>query len=260
MRSQVASFVTWDALSRAGRARRAALILAIGAVHLLAILWLATRPPNSLPISGTALSIIDITAPLPGQPASAPPKPPEPVPEPVPMPVLMPSPLPAPVPDAPATPLAPGIAGSSGLVGSGCTLANVAGEAIRASAAAMAELDALPREVRTEADAVMLWDGNWQGPAAARASAAQPTTGAATQVLSGATRQVMEQLVRAASSECRDAPRLGPQFIAVPGPTRTIMVVIGSGAWRWGDLIRPEELCSTVAGAMCPARLARPAQ
>ncbi|MEO6360880.1 MAG: hypothetical protein ABIO43_09950 [Sphingomicrobium sp.] len=239
------------------RAKRGGLLIAICLAHGLAILWLATRPAAPPALTKPGISLVDIVAPGGGTPARAPPKPPRPTPDAVPPKVFVPSLLPALAPDAPQSPTTLGTLGSGTAVGGGCALAQAAGQAILGDPRAMAELEALPREARTEADAVMLWDGLWQVPLAKSGIMSVPqntpagVTPGQAEATPGAIRFVVQQVVGLASPECRDAPVLGPQFIPVAGSTRTTTVVIGSGAWRWADLIRPEENCPALGGGPC---------
>ena len=225
------------------RVGRSGLLAAIIAAHALGILWLATRPAATAPPVQPTMSLIEVDAGGPASPAKAPPEPLLPTPDVVPPVILLPSPLQAPSPDTTPAFATPGPAGTGGAAQGGCALAQAAGQAILADPAAMAELDGLPPEARTKADAVMLWDGLWQTPGAFPAKAA----GAATSEI----RRVVEQIVKVAVPECRDAPELGPQFIPVPGPTRTTFVVIGSGAWRWVDLLRPDDCVPFASTKRC---------
>lgn len=220
--------------------RRAALLLAIAAAHLAVILWLITRAPAKEPrlAEVTALTLI--------APGKDPPAPrPEPRPA-KPQPVRLPSPLsdklrPLVVPaDAAAQPSL--AASSSG----GCDLATAAATAIVQDPAAMAELAALPAGVRTEADAVMLWNGDWlQLTAPNAANVAVP--------LDSALRRTIEGVVTAAAPECLAADVLGPLFISVPEGPRTTMLVVGSGGWHWADLLKPPPVCAANAVGPCPA-------
>lgn len=94
----------------------------------------------------------------------------------------------------------------------------------------MAEIDALPPDVRTSADAILLWNGQWLDPGA---TSADPNK--------GSLRRVVEGIVAGMPGECRGVPERGPQFIPVPKGDRTVMIVIGSGAWHWDDMIPPSE-------------------
>lgn len=226
------------------RPLRVALLLAIAAVHLLMILWLMTRPPDERSASKEGGTLI-LFAPTSGKsPASAPRKQTEPprttksTPVPPP-PIEMPSVLPTVAQVAGAA--EPSTIGGSG----GCQLAADAGAAIRLDPAAMAELAALPPGVRTEADAVMLWNGRWLGDASSPAPPTNPPP-------AGELRRVVETVVAAAPAECRDAAAIGPVFMPIPETGRTTMLVIGSGKWRWSDVLGPE-VCRPEAGNSCPA-------
>lgn len=220
---------------RTGRERspRLALLLGIVAVHLLLILWLVSRPPavRSGPKIGDALILI---APSSGErPASGPPKQvkqsrtkaPFPIPPPL---IEMPSPEPASSQDADTSEAA---AGGSG----GCQLAADAGIAIQQDPAAMTELAALPPGIRTDADAVMLWNGQWLGEP-------EPTTAMSPPSVTGELRRVVEAIVAAAPAQCRDATAIGPVFVPIAEAGRTTMVVIGSGIWRWSQLLEEAPL------------------
>lgn len=117
--------------------------------------------------------------------------------------------------------------GAGAMIG-GCALAHDLGVAIARDPLAMAELDSLPVGVRSSADAVMLWNGQWLDIALPPGLAG------------GATRRVTEQVVSAAASDCREAQISGPQFVPVPEAGRTVMIVIGSGNWRWAELLPVE--------------------
>lgn len=239
------------------RTKRGGLLAAIAMIHGLAILWLVTRP-DAPPASTTpGISLFDIAAPGGGSPARAPPKPPRPTPDAVPPEVIIPSLLPAPAPDAPPALAALGASATGTGMGGGCALAQAAGQAILADPLAMAELEGLPPEARTEADAVMLWDGVWKDFVVnSGVSPIVPNRPAG--AMQGTIRFVIQHVVRLAAPECRNAPVLGPQFIQIPGVNRTTTVVIGSGSWRWDDLIRPDKNCVAADGQPCRSEL--PAQ
>lgn len=125
---------------------------------------------------------------------------------------------------------APSVMGSG--TGSGCSVASAVSAALIADKDAMAELAALPAEVRSDADAVMLWNGAWLGdaPAAQMQMVQSPIP---------ELRRVVTDTVMALSAECQEVETAGPQLIPIPEPGRTTMVVIGSGVWRWSNLLDP---------------------
>lgn len=207
------------------RVRRAALMAAIIAAHLVLAAWIllggsnfaAARKPQSL----TAIDI-SIDVPKPDAPAK------KAVVLPVPdnrMAALLPTKL--------TVEMAPPVSGSGN--GNGCSVASAVSAALIADKPAMAELAALPAEVRSDADAVMLWNGAWLDVAPeAQAQMAQNPIPALKRVVTAA--------VLALPAECQEVETAGPQLIPIPEPGRTTMVVIGSGVWRWSQLIEPPVL------------------
>lgn len=211
--------------------RRSALLLAIIAAHLL-ILWLAlllTAFTGRPPLRAKTLAVFDVSE---VKTPDAPAKPAEQVrvsnvkPQ-----LLVPTML---------TINAPPAAAGSG-TGQGCGMAGLLAKGISESPEAMAAVAALPRDVRSEADAVMLWNGTWldTGPSSVLAGVpvVSPLTG---QDPVMALKTVILTTLAAAPAECREVESLGPQLIPVAEPGRTTMLVIGSGAWRWSSLIEPE--------------------
>lgn len=231
--------------SRGYLPRRAILLLAIVAVHLLVILWLASgdRPPRVVPPAGLSVFTVALSS---GQGASAQrtqkkAMPPPAIPVPV---VIVPGKLrrdAAPSFEAVSAPL------EADASAGGCALAREVGQAIGQNPAAMAELDALPPNIRTSADAVMLWNGQWLDPGIMPAG-----------IDTGSLRGVVEQVVAHASPECREAKASGPQFLPVPEGDRTVMIVVGSGTWRWADLIAPPADCPPTATGTCSTTDATP--
>jgi hypothetical protein len=222
------------------RIQRGVVLITIIAVHLMLLLWLVTRSPTvrTVPDSGRGLMLISLAA---GEHAATPPnKPKPPPPTVIPPPVIMlPSLLAAPTAAQNPSPSGAGSpqAGEAG----GCALSARTAEAITKDPAAMAELAALPPAYRTSADAVMLWNGNWL--ASEQGSVVSPVT--------PLLRRTVEQVVAEASPECRAAPTEGPQFMAIPEPGRTTILVIGSGTWRWSDLLATPTTCFGSASGAC---------
>ena len=220
-------------VTAAARVRRAALMVAIIAAHLVLALWIllggsgyaAFRKPQSL----TAIDI-SINVPKPDAPAKKAVVPPVPDKRKV-----------ALVPTKMTVEAAPPPASGSGS-GSGCSVATAVAAALIADIPAMAELAALPAEVRSDADAVMLWNGSWldvtpeaQRQVALTPTRPQPLTQPPT--LIPELKRVVTDTVLALPIECQGVETAGPQLIPIPEPGRTTMVVIGSGVWRWSDLI-----------------------
>lgn len=240
-------------LTRGERARRGALLLLIGATHLIAILWLASQSATRVLQVEKVTNLINIAS-SPGRTpvkAVAPLEPAKAVVSSMSPIVIARSPV-ALASEAPASSSSGAASGSEPGAG-GCALGQVVGDAILGDAAAMAELEALPLQARTQADAVMLWDGAWPDP---QPSSVAPSDGIGAP---GALRGAVVWAISNSPPECRDAIVVGPRFIALPGDLRTTMVVIGSGQWRWADLLdagatcRVGQIYSSAQDARCPA-------
>ena len=209
---------------------RGTLLLAIVAAHLL-ILWLVlllTGFTGRAPARAKSLAVFDVSE---VETPDAPAKPAEQVrvskvqPQ-----VLVPTVL---------TIAAPPAAAGSG-TGQGCGVAGLLAKGISASPEAMAAVAALPKAVRSDADAVMLWNGTWLDTGQASVLSAVPVLSALTgQDPVSALKSVILDTLAAAPADCREVTSLGPQFIPIAEPGRTTMLVIGSGAWRWSSLIEP---------------------
>ena len=225
--------------------RRIALLVSIIAVHFLIIAWLMTHsvPDKARAAGRETITSISLS---PGDRAAAQPQKPvqrprvavrKPVPPPL---IAMPSISPA-APDTAA-------AGDAGVAGSGnvCQLSADAAAAIQHDPMAMAELAALPPGVRSVADAVMLWNGKWFDQ-----DIAVPTpTGAVS--TNGSLRLAIEKMVVAAPAACRDEAMVGPVFVPIPEGDRTTLLAIGSGAWRWSDLLPLPAICPAGDLSLCP--------
>lgn len=207
--------------------RRIILLAAIVAVHLLIIAWLLTQPPAERAREARGETVIAISLSTGDHASASPQSSPElsraAVRAPVPLPLLL---MPSLLTETTEADRASGVTGG----GSACQLAADAAVAIQQDSVAMAELAALPPGVRSEADAVMLWNGVWfdQAPPANSTSPVVPT---------GGLHLAIERIVAAAPAQCRDEAMLGPLFVPIPVGDRTTMLAIGSGAWRWSDLL-----------------------
>lgn len=101
-----------------------------------------------------------------------------------------------------------------------------------------AALARLPLDRRSVANAVMLWDGRW----------AEARTGAGEDLLQPVRQAITTRLAQA-PAECRDYWMAGPRFISVTDQRRPTTLALGSGLWRWADLLGPE-----IPGAPTPLR------
>lgn len=134
--------------------------------------------------------------------------------------------------DAPATMVA-GTAGSANGAGADCPLETMLGAALQADPVARVALARIPRPSRSVANAVMMWDGRWVADARVGGPPAI-----------NAVRGAIAAVLRAAPPGCADRVVLGPVFVPVNvfaptrGDTGTIVLALGSGAWRWPDMLR----------------------
>ena len=223
--------------------RRIALLVSIIAVHFLIIAWLMTHavPEKARAAGRETITSISLS---PGDRASAPPQKPVQRPR-----VAVRKPVPPPLIAMPSiSALAPDTVGDAGVAGGGhvCQLSADAAAAIQHDPMAMAELAALPPGVRSGADAVMLWNGKWfdQGT-----PVPEPTGPVST---NGSLRLAIEKMVVAAPAACRDEAMVGPVFVPIPEGDRTTLLAIGSGAWRWSDLLSLPATCPDGDLSLCP--------
>jgi hypothetical protein len=110
-----------------------------------------------------------------------------------------------------------------------CDLAGALRAVLQANAEVVDAVALMPRAAGSAANAVMLWDGAWLSSVAAA-----PGHGDVVESAVG-------DLVRAASPECRATAMIGPQFVFLDDARGGTILVIGSGEWRWDDLIQSAE-------------------
>lgn len=87
-----------------------------------------------------------------------------------------------------------------------------------------AALARLPRQGRSVANAVMIWDRGWVGPASAGAPVLEPV------------RSAIARAIQSSASTCRDDQVAGPRFLTVADADGETILAVGSGVWRWVDL------------------------
>ncbi|MEW6598744.1 MAG: hypothetical protein AB1429_14765 [Pseudomonadota bacterium] len=107
--------------------------------------------------------------------------------------------------------------------GAPCDLANAFARDLNQSPAARAALDAVPAATRSVANAIMLWDGAW---------GAETDAGGR-----GVLRQILIREIQSSRSDCREERHQGPVLFFGAGAGASISVVVGSGVWRWSDLL-----------------------
>jgi hypothetical protein len=167
---------------------------------------------------GAALSIVDIA----GPPEEAPQ---EPTPEQA--EVVRPEPLVELTPQIPPIEAAaidePAAAPAAGTA---CDLAETLRRTVQDDPLLGASVDSIAPEARSVANAVMLWDGAWVDVEEASSQAAILTL-----------RSALMERIRTAPPECVMEEVTGPRFITFAGAADTTMLVLGSGTWRWAQLL-----------------------
>ncbi len=126
-------------------------------------------------------------------------------------------------------------AASSGASGQTCQLTAWLQKALQADPQVQAALAEIPKPARSVANAIMLWDGGWVGP---RLDAAVGVATIRTAVISG---------VRSAPAACQAQIVRGPELIILTQGAGSTVLAIGSGEWRWGDLLAPDYQLTALA-------------
>lgn len=103
-----------------------------------------------------------------------------------------------------------------------CSLTEDLARDLQANPLAQRALERVPARTTAMAGALLLWDGRW--------TVAEADPG------SVLLREIVLREVLAAKPDCLAALNTGPQFLFVSSGSKTTTIVIGSGAWRWGDL------------------------
>lgn len=202
------------------------------AVHVALFLVLIIPPAPVVRAVPAALRIFDISAQA-SLPDRAPPRQPQPKPVPVTPPerVVVPPPeilLPAINPTVVALLEQADAQASAGA----CDLTAPVQAALQADRAVASALPQIPQARRSVANAIMIWDAGWITIDDPREAPART-----------AIRDTVAQTVAAASEQCRLQPQGGPRLILIPGQAAATVLALGSGVWRWQDVLdtaRPE--------------------
>ncbi|MDI1364462.1 MAG: hypothetical protein PSX79_06270, partial [bacterium] len=108
--------------------------------------------------------------------------------------------------------------------GQECELGSWLQGALQDSQDVRSALGEIPRPARSVANALMLWNGAWvETPNAERGLSVIRAA-----VMSG---------IRAAPAPCRDEIVHGPVLLTLLDPTGSTLLAVGSGEWRWDDLL-----------------------
>jgi hypothetical protein len=96
-------------------------------------------------------------------------------------------------------------------------------------------LAGLPISQRSVANAVMLWDGQWP---------ADSLTGGQALL-----RSLLVKAVSTARPDCLQKINQGPVLFLVPEQQTTVVLAVGSGQWRWADLLADQPGGATTIAA-----------
>ncbi|CAN5714064.1 hypothetical protein BH11PSE1_BH11PSE1_05020 [soil metagenome] len=113
---------------------------------------------------------------------------------------------------------------ASAASGQACDLTQWLQAALQANPQTQTALAQIPRPARSVANAMMLWNGRWT-PTLAAATGLQTLRSA---VLSG---------VASAPEACRAELIRGPVLLTLVDSTGSTVLAVGSGEWRWNDLL-----------------------
>lgn len=108
----------------------------------------------------------------------------------------------------------------------GCATLELISKAILAESDAVDAVLRAPPEVRSIADAIVVWNSGWGDAAASIDSPLGPVRAAA------------EQSLRSVDKDCLNEPIAGPRLIAIPAGEKTTFIVFGSGNWSWAELLK----------------------
>ena len=117
-------------------------------------------------------------------------------------------------------------ASQSAASGKPCEIATTLQSLLQTDPAVREALTRIPRDKRSVAGAVMLWKRTWvSADAVGGVTAMEPIQSA------------IVQAVGAAEPNCRDETVLGPRLFIVGDTRGAIVLALGSGQWRWSDLL-----------------------
>ncbi len=127
--------------------------------------------------------------------------------------------------------------------GGACDLTGPVQAALQSSEGVTTNLPRIPRGGRSVANAIMVWNTDWVA-----ADAKLDATALAT------IRDVVAGTIAAASPACRLQPQGGPRLIVLSGVRENTVLAMGSGMWRWQDLLDTARPPQDDPNAVSPAR------
>ena len=137
-------------------------------------------------------------------------------------------------------------AAASAAAGQACDLTQWLQKALQTDPQVQQALARIPRPARSVANAIMLWDGAWVAP---------PATATTDMAI---IRRAVIVGIGAAPPACRDQLTRGPELFTLADTAGTTVVVVGSGVWRWADLLRDDPASSLVQAVLATVPTAKP--
>jgi hypothetical protein len=211
----------WHEATVPRRKRLTALGIVIGLHALFLTVLLASRAVVTPAVESGSLTVVAIQAAT--------------VPSPAPVPPKNVSKLRVPS-DSPAL-SRPALAAAAAATvpGEACGTLDLVMKAMVADPDAVLAVRNSPQEMLSVAQALVIWNERWSDAAI---SADAPL---------GPARAVVERTLGGMPDGCLDEQVTGPRLVPVPGDRGMMFVVIGSGVWRWRELLVPPEPVSSSA-------------
>ncbi len=206
--------------------RASGILLTVLVEAVLVVALLTVGPQTAAPaVATTSVAAFDVMVPAP--PSVQPSRLAVPTPAPItpPEPIIVPPPAIVTPPSEMVTSLLTELDRTS-RSGGACDLSGPVQLALQTSPAVQDALSQIPTVQRSVANAVMLWDGSWN-------AASERLAPAALQVI----RDVIAGTAAAAGEGCRLQLQSGPRLLYLPGNGATTVLAMGSGEWRWQDVI-----------------------
>jgi hypothetical protein len=122
---------------------------------------------------------------------------------------------------------------SMGEPGAACNLTQQLAEAFGSSPEVRQGIATIPASGRSVANALMLWDGRW----------AEGTQSGGMALL----RALLVKAIVSSRPECLQAQNQGPVLFLIPDNQTTVVLAIGSGQWRWADVVAPASTPDVIA-------------
>lgn len=112
-------------------------------------------------------------------------------------------------------------AASAGGGGDACRLGDRLQGVLQANTAVRAAIARIPAEKRSVSNAVNVWNGRWLALGDG----------------GGVIQAAVNDYVAAAPERCREEAVSGPSLLPIAGEPKPTILVLGSGLWRWSDLL-----------------------